>query len=583
MRRLVLFLVILLMTVMLCRADVNAEPAHYLSFDDNQQFKILIVADTQDTAQPQQAMLTLLNSALDVADPDLVVFLGDMIQGPDTQGVENVKKAIDAIIQPVVKREIPFALVFGNHDYESGLTNAEQLLIYQSYPGCLAVEGEKMPGAGNYSLLIENPLIPESPLILWFLDSGTYAEPGRGKYGYVTEEQNEWMLQANDEFLTRYKSPVSYVFQHIPVPQVYEMLDEVPFGTKGAVTSYGSDFLKKWYTPNPDYIWAGNLGEGPCSSEYDSGEFSAWKSMGVKAAFFGHDHLNDYCGTVEGIDLITTSGIGFYMYGRGNEHGARLLTLYADRPSEYDTKMLYYRDIVSEPLPGLFVPWLGVLLQKRLLIGAGLLLLLVVLLILVISLIRKIRKKRRRKKKSSINKINNSEEKDTEVFSLFQKQKALVTAGNMEHFNSCTIGWGSSGTLWTRPGKTGAVLTVYLHPARYTHEFLMKNETFTVSFFPSSCKEALGYMGSHSGRAGNKAEAAGLTPVAMGDSVTYEEANLTFLCRKIYQHGFAREDIATDVQEYYKANPKSFPVDENGEWQPHWVFVGEILEIEDKR
>ena len=90
-------------------------------------------------------------------------------------------------------------------------------------------------------------------------------------------------------------------------------------------------------------------------------------------------------------------------------------------------------------------------------------------------------------------------------------------------------------------------------------------------------------MGSHSGRDGNKAEAAGLTPVPIGESVTYEEAHLTFLCRKIYQHQFAKEDIAIDVQEHYKANPSSFPPDKNGKWQPHWFFVGEIIEVDDKR
>lgn len=179
--------------------------------------------------------------------------------------------------------------------------------------------------------------------------------------------------------------------------------------------------------------------------------------------------------------------------------------------------------------------------------------------------------------------MSNFAEKDYKVFELFHQQWALATAGDMEHFNSCTLGWGSMGTLWTRPGKSGAVITVYLHPTRYTCELFMKNETFTVSFFPSSCKQALSYMGSHSGRDENKAKAAGLTPVAMGGSVTYEEANLTFLCRKIYQHQFAKEDMAPDVQEHYKANPQSFPLDAAGEWQPHWVFVGEIIEVEDKR
>ncbi len=178
--------------------------------------------------------------------------------------------------------------------------------------------------------------------------------------------------------------------------------------------------------------------------------------------------------------------------------------------------------------------------------------------------------------------MSNYEEKDYKVFDLFRNEWALVTAGNMEHFNSCTIGWGSLGTIWTRQGKSGAIVTVYVHPARYTCDFLRESETFTVSFFPESCKKALGIMGSHSGRDINKVEASDLTPVARGDSVTYGEAYLTFLCRKIYQHQFAKEDLATDIHEHYQANPRSFPADKNGEWQPHWMFIGEILEVVEK-
>lgn len=170
------------------------------------------------------------------------------------------------------------------------------------------------------------------------------------------------------------------------------------------------------------------------------------------------------------------------------------------------------------------------------------------------------------------------EEKDYKIFELFEKQWAVVTAGNMEHFNSCTVNWGSMGTLWTRPGKNGSVITVYLYPTRYTREILTASEIFTVSFFPPTCKRALGILGSRSGRDGNKVEASGLTPVPVGDSVGYQEASMTFLCRKIYQHQLAKEDIAPDVREYYKTNSKVYPVDENGEWQPHWVFVGEIVE-----
>lgn len=173
----------------------------------------------------------------------------------------------------------------------------------------------------------------------------------------------------------------------------------------------------------------------------------------------------------------------------------------------------------------------------------------------------------------------NFAENDYKIFEMFHKQWALVTAGSLEYFNSCTVSWGSMGTLWTRPDKSGQVITVYIHPARYTQEFLTESDTFTVSFFPECYRKALAYLGSHSGREEDKVAVTGLTPIAMGDSVTYEEAELTFLCRKVYQHPFDKEGISEDVQEYYKANPKVYPPDETGEWQPHWMFVGEIIDI----
>ncbi len=171
------------------------------------------------------------------------------------------------------------------------------------------------------------------------------------------------------------------------------------------------------------------------------------------------------------------------------------------------------------------------------------------------------------------------EEQAYPVFELFSRQWALVTAGTAERFNSCTVAWGSMGTLWTRPGSTGAVMTVYLHPARYTRDVMLDSEYFTVSFFPQSCKKVLGVMGSLSGRDTDKAAAAGLTPVEIGDCMGYREASRTFLCRKLYQHAFSKDDLAPEIQAYYQANPKSFPPDESGEWQPHWMFIGEIVRV----
>ena len=70
-----------------------------------------------------------------------------------------------------------------------------------------------------------------------------------------------------------------------------------------------------------------------------------------------------------------------------------------------------------------------------------------------------------------------------------------------------------------------------------------------------------------------------LTPEPLGEGVGFAEASLTLLCRKLYQHPFEREALDPRVQDYYKSKPQVYPPDEQGQWQPHWVFVGEILQI----
>ena len=48
---------------------------------------------------------------------------------------------------------------------------------------------------------------------------------------------------------------------------------------------------------------------------------------------------------------MNTAGIGFCIYGEREYHGGRLIVLHENAPTEYETEMLYYKDLVSEPLP----------------------------------------------------------------------------------------------------------------------------------------------------------------------------------------------------------------------------------------
>ena len=116
------------------------------------------------------------------------------------------------------------------------------------------------------------------------------------------------------------------------------------------------------------------------------------------------------------------------------------------------------------------------------------------------------------------------------------------------------------GNIWGIVGKSRPTVTVYVHPARYTSEFLKNSDTFTVSFYPESCKKALGYIGSHSGRDGDKAVGAGLTPIEIGQGVTYKEANLTFLCKKLYQHQFSKRILQLKFRSTMLPYQKNIPI-----------------------
>lgn len=333
-----------------------AEEDSMLQFDENGEFRILVVADTQDTATPQEATLRLLNAELDAADADLVVFTGDQVHGPSVRTEAAMEKALDAILAPVAERGIPFAAVFGNHDDEGGVSKETQLAIYQRYPGCLMSAGpDDITGCGNYNLLVWSSDGSRPMCNLWFLDSGTYGEKGVSKYARIEQDQIDWYTSTAAALKEQYGEMLpAYLFQHIIVPEIYDLLTEVPASEKkaeGVVKGFSSHSGHYYKTGNG--FTAGHLGEAPCPPDIPSGEFAAMRDTGdVVAAFFGHDHKNDFVGTYEGIDLVNTAGTGFYIYGEREYHGARLVILHESAPAEYDTEMLYYKDLVSEPLPG---------------------------------------------------------------------------------------------------------------------------------------------------------------------------------------------------------------------------------------
>lgn len=149
-------------------------------------------------------------------------------------------------------------------------------------------------------------------------------------------------------------------------------------------------------------------------------------------------------------------------------------------------------------------------------------------------------------------------------FVVFGKMWALLTAGNESDFNTMTIAWGELGTLWDR-----SIATVFVKPSRYTKQFIDAADDFSISFFGPEQHKALEICGTKSGRDTNKVEASGLSPIQLGNIMTFEEANLVMTCHKLYaapfvKDGFIEKDLIDRV----------YPNDDF-----HTIYIGEIAAI----
>lgn len=326
-----------------------------LKFNSDGKFKILAIADPQDTDKPQKETIEIIENMLEMSNPDLVVFLGDNIAGW-WKGVnkEKTEKAIDNIMAPLQKKNVPFAIVFGNHDHE-GLSDennkmseeeakAFQLSIYQKYSNCLAVAGEELTGYCNYNLTIKASDSDKDIFNLWFMDSNPYAE--EGGYGYVQPDQTQWYIKKSNE-LKKLNNGIpmpSLLFQHIAVPEVYELTDEVDHWQKGAVKGQTA-LYPKFYKPNDKVIQGGFL-ESPCSADVAHDQFASWVKQGdIVGAFFGHDHPNDFLGEVDGIKLCAVPAAGYYSYGQN--HGARTITLDEKDLLNFETEVFHSDEILG--------------------------------------------------------------------------------------------------------------------------------------------------------------------------------------------------------------------------------------------
>ncbi|XP_042489673.1 probable inactive purple acid phosphatase 29 isoform X2 [Macadamia integrifolia] len=290
-----------------------------LRFGRNGEFKILQVADMHyangkatpcvDVLPNQFSGCSDLNTTafiermIRAENPDLIVFTGDNIYAADAT---DAAKSLEAAFAPAISSKIPWAAVLGNHDQESSLSREGVMKHIVGMKGTLSrlnPPAHTIDGFGNYNLEVfgveGSTMQNKSVLNLYFLDSGDYSTvhsiPG---YGWIKLSQQLWFQRTSSRLQKTYmskpeaqKTPApGLAFFHIPLPE-YASFDSTNF--------------------------TGVKQEGISSASLNSGFFATMVESGdVKAVFTGHDHVNDFCGELIGIQLCYGGGFGYHAYGK---------------------------------------------------------------------------------------------------------------------------------------------------------------------------------------------------------------------------------------------------------------------------
>lgn len=323
-----------------------------LKFNSDGKFKLLLFGDIHEhydykTNPRFKDMQKLMNAALDEYNPDLCVFLGDNCNtNKIADAPEEFREMVADLVKPITSRNIPVACVLGNHEHDHGHED-EIVAIYNSMENVI-IRNDAPPeitGNANFKEIIYSSDGEKPVFCLWFIDSNNcFEDRSLSHYDYVHPDQIEWFEKECEKLkeMNGGKPMPSFIFQHTPVPEEYELLRkahfwELPFATRGYNSKRKTFYVGKKGTK-------GYVGEGPCSPEVNSGQFASWKKVGgILGAFFGHDHLNDFWGTYDGIFMAQHKTAGFRAYTDGCRSCVRLVTIDEKNPEEFTQELKRFK------------------------------------------------------------------------------------------------------------------------------------------------------------------------------------------------------------------------------------------------
>lgn len=295
--------------------------------------------------------------------PDLIIVTGDVsFAVPYISGTINNAVAHRVFMRLMERLEIPWTIVFGNHDSEAynyyNRATVSEMYADEALEYCLFIPDGDLSGEGNHVINVKNSagLITES---FYMIDTHSYTDQDplgiKWDYDYVKQDQIDWYAgkidahkaanaavyaTLSDEQKEEYADllePKSLMFMHIPLREVKEAYDE---------------YIANGRQDTENVIWKegfdGETDEVVYSSRTDEELFETILEKGsTKGLFYGHDHLNNFVLEYKGVRLSYGYSIDYLAYSdidkRGYQRGCTIITCApnGDATIEHEN---YYQD-----------------------------------------------------------------------------------------------------------------------------------------------------------------------------------------------------------------------------------------------
>lgn len=262
---------------------------------------------------------------IEYSNPDLIVLTGDIVYPllPVTGTNDNLS-ALILVAKLIETYKTPWTFVFGNHDAESfAQYSKSELCDYlesDQLNYCLFERGfSDLEGMGNHIVNVyNNDNTINSSLVMF--DNGEY-KGGMQLSGYkpISQAQTDWYTDAISEISDFIGHTIqSFIFQHVPSKTYDDAWKEYRFDESSEIIYY--------------YGWANEKNEEISSPSEDGSLWDAILELeSTKGIFCGHNHLNDFSISYQGVRLTFGKSIDYLAYlgilNKKEQRGATLLVL----------------------------------------------------------------------------------------------------------------------------------------------------------------------------------------------------------------------------------------------------------------